>query len=429
MKIDLHFNINLTDGQKEAYNLYKSNDVDEIVMVFSRQSGKSTLCEIMLIETLLNKKCNCAYISPSFSQGKKIFRELMDLLADTGLIAKKNSSDLTFELINGSTMLFFSGKNATAIRGQTISGLLVIDEEAFLPETTPDGQNMYYNIIKPVTKAKKPLIAHVSTPNGKSGIFYEKYLEGLKLGGRIRTVVSNIYRDSTISQEDIEQLKKETPPLAWEQEFLCKFLDNALTVFTGFEGQFVKSTKELDTKKSVWIGVDLSATEDGDETIVTVIDSELNNKQYKITGTLDKKYSRIAEIIDSYQNVVAVYIEANGIGLPIINEIKKLVKKNKGKLHYWVTTNENKNEMVGDLALKIANKEIFFCSEEKELFQQYGVFTYRVNKNTGHVSYGAREGYHDDRILSLMICLRAKNDYPYSGGSNYTFVRTRPDRI
>ena len=431
MNVNLHFNINLTDGQREAYQLYKDPDVKELVLTYSRQSGKTTLCEIMLIETLVSKKCNAAYISPSYSQGKKVYRELMQLLSNTGLIEKKNSSDLTFELINGSTMQFFSAKNATAIRGYTVSGILILDECAFLPEVTPDGQNLYHNIIRPVTKAKKPLIVFVSTPNGKTGIYYEKYLEGLKEGGSVRTVISNIYRDSTISPEDIELLKRETPPLAWKQEFLCEFLDNALTVFTGFESQFTdtQSLTKLDKNKSVWMGLDLSATEDGDETILTAVDKEGRNQQWKITGTLDMKYKRIAEIIDSFPNVVSVYVEANGIGEPMSNEIKKLLKRHKSKLHYWTTSNENKKEMVGALALLIANGNIWFDKSETELFQQFGVFTYKINKTTRNITYNAREGYHDDRIMSLMIALRCRNDYPYAGASNYSFIPTRPDRI
>lgn len=102
MEINLHFNINLTKKQKEVYELYHSKDIREIVMNFSRQSGKTTMAEILLIETLVKSKTNCAYISPSYSQGKKVFREITQLLGQTQLIAKKNSTDLTISLINGS---------------------------------------------------------------------------------------------------------------------------------------------------------------------------------------------------------------------------------------------------------------------------------------------------------------------------------------
>ena len=163
MEIDLHFNINLTKKQKEVYELYHNPDVREVVMNFSRQSGKTTMAEILLIETLVKSKTNCAYISPSYAQGKKVFREITQLLGQTQLIAKKNSTDLTLELINGSFLQFFTAQSPTAIRGNTISGLLVIDEAAYLPETTPDGQLLWSMVIQPITKAKKPKILFIST--------------------------------------------------------------------------------------------------------------------------------------------------------------------------------------------------------------------------------------------------------------------------
>ena len=203
MEINLKFKINLTSKQKEAYDLFHKEEVRELVLNFSRQSGKTTLCEILLIETLVKKKCTCAYISPDYGQGKRVFREIVNLLSQTQLIKKKNSSDLTLELINGSYLQFFSGKNPTAIRGNTISGLLVLDEAAYLPEETSDGQNFYHMVVKPITKAKKPKIIFISTPNGKFGLFYQKYLEGLN-SDTVKTVECNIYTDSTISKEDIE---------------------------------------------------------------------------------------------------------------------------------------------------------------------------------------------------------------------------------
>lgn len=426
MEINLHFNINLTKKQKEVYELYHNKNIKEIVMNFSRQSGKTTMAEILLIETMVKKKCNCAYISPSFAQGKKVFREIAALLNQTKLIAKKNSTDLTLELINGSYLQFFTAQSPTAIRGNTISGLLVIDEAAYLPETTPDGQLLWSMVIQPITKAKKPKILFISTPNGKNGLFYDKYLEGLN-SETVKTVECNIYDDATISKEEIEELKANTPPLAWRQEFLCEFLDSALTVFEGFERQFV-DYQIVKFDGNVWIGVDLSANGE-DETIVTICNKEGYNKQKLVCGSLDAKYRKIADIINGEPKLVMCYCEANGIGEPMINEIKKLVRQ-KSKVLYFTTTNENKNEMVGSLQLDISQNKAFFDKEEKELYKQMGVFTYKVNKQTRRITYAAKEPYHDDRIMSLMIARRAMEDYPSKSiQSSYTFIGTRPDRI
>lgn len=424
MEINLKFKINLTSKQKEAYDLFHKEEVRELVLNFSRQSGKTTLCEILLIETLVKSKTNCAYISPSFAQGKKVFREIVNLLSQTQLIAKKNSTDLTISLINGSFLQFFTAMNPTAIRGQTISGLLVIDEAAYLPETTPDGQLLWSMVIQPITKAKKPKIIFVSTPNGKSGIFYEKYLQGIN-SQTTRTIECNIYEDTTISKEDIDELKATTPPLAFKQEFECQFLDSALTVFEGYEKQFIDYQNVKFDK--VWYGVDFSSVGE-DETVVT----KTNGKyvwQKVIKGTLDSKYRQIADIINSEKKLVMCYCEANSIGEPMINEVKKLVK-NKSRVLEYITTNENKAENVGSLQLAIAQNKIFFNKEDKELYTQMGVFTFKISKTTRRITYAAKEPYHDDRIMSLLMAIRAIEDYPInSASSNYSFVATRKDRI
>ena len=424
MEINLHFNINLTKKQKEVYELYHSKDIREIVMNFSRQSGKTTMAEILLIETLVKSKTNCAYISPSYSQGKKVFREITQLLGQTQLIAKKNSTDLTISLINGSFLQFFTAQSPTAIRGQTISGLLVIDEAAYLPETTPDGQLLWSMVIQPITKAKKPKILFISTPNGKQGLFYDKYLEGLN-SDTVKTVECNIYGDTTVSKEDIELLRQTTPPLAWQQEFECKFLDSALTVFEGYEKQFIDYQNV--TFNRVWCSVDFSSVGE-DETIFTKTDGKYV-WQKLINGTLDSKYRQIADIINSEKNMVMCYLEANGIGSVMINEVKKLVK-NKSRVLEYITTNENKAENVGNLQLAIAQDDIFFNKEDTELYKQMGVFTYKISKQTRRLTYAAKEPYHDDRVMSLMIALRAKEDYPSKSlESSYRFIATRKDRI
>lgn len=424
MEINLHFNINLTKKQKEVYELYHNKDIREIVMNFSRQSGKTTMAEILLIETLVKSKTNCAYISPSYSQGKKVFREITQLLGQTKLIAKKNSTDLTISLINGSFLQFFTAQSPTAIRGNTISGLLVIDEAAYLPETTPDGQLLWSMVIQPITKAKKPKILFISTPNGKQGLFYDKYLEGLN-SDTVKTVECNIYEDITISKEDIDELKATTPPLAWQQEFECKFLDSALTVFEGYEKQFIDYQNVIFNR--VWCSVDFSSVGE-DETIFTKTDGKYV-WQKLIKGTLDSKYRQIADIINNEKNMVICYLEENGIGSPMANEVKKLVR-NKSRVLEYITTNENKAENVGNLQLAIAQNDIFFNKEDTELYKQMGVFTYKISKQTRRITYAAKEPYHDDRVMSLMIALRAKEDYPSKSlESSYRFIATRKDRI
>ena len=144
-------------------------------------------------------------------------------------------------------------------------------------------------------------------------------------------------------------------------------------------------------------------------------------KQYLITGTLDMKNQKIAQILNN-SNAVAIYMENNGLGAPIINEVKKLVRR-KSNIYEWSTSNSSKEEIISDLAVKIANKELSFNSEDTELYGQFGTFVSKISK-TKKMTFGAQNGKHDDRIMSLAIALRCKNDFRYFGKNNNMFVKT-----
>ena len=158
-------------------------------------------------------------------------------------------------------------------------------------------------------------------------------------------------------------------------------------------------------------------------TVVTLINESLQVKQYVVEGNLDVKYNKIANIINSTPTLVAAYLENNGVGLPMINEIKKLVR-HKNKIYEWTTTNSSKEEIVSELAVKIANKEIHFNNEDNGLFAEFGQFIVKYTK-TGRMQFEAQSGKHDDRILSLCIALKCRNDFKYAGENNLNFVRTK----
>ena len=419
----INFRIELTKYQQEAWDCLHKKEIKELVLCWSRQKGKSVFAEIAMIEAALkNNKATIVYISPLYTQGKKIYREITEALEPHNLIKKKNSSSLILELVNGSVIQFFTTKSPTAIRGTTCSHLLVLDELAYFPETTTLGENVYHNVIKPITKTRKPKILMISTPCGKQGIFYEKYLEGMS-SETTKTLVSDIYTDPFLTKEELDELKRTTPPMAWEQEYEVKFLDNALTAFEGFEKCFrIYSEKDVSINDICWIGVDFSSVGE-DETILTVINKSEKVRQYKIDGELDDKYKKMADIINSYNRCAGVLLEDNGIGSVMINELKKLVKR-KSILHTFTTTNATKNEIVGLLQTAIANEEILFSKYNVGLYQQFGVFTFTINKKTRTISYAAKPPYHDDRIMSLCLALKAKNDYRMNDGKNVVEIKS-----
>ena len=382
-------------------------------------SGKTVLAEVMLIEYLCKQNTFNAYISPTYAQGRKVYKELVDLLEPTGVIRKANATTLTIETIYRSTFQAFSMESPNSIRGFTVSGILVMDECSFFPDTLTDGSDPWSSVIMPITKARKPKVLAISTPKGKRGFWYNMYLKAIEGEKGYKEITATIYDDSLVTEQEIEEIKKSVSPLAFDEEFLVKFLDSSLTFYVGYENCFKDYT--FNTQEKCWIGVDLSST-NGDNTVVTLINESMQVKQHIIEGTLDLKYQKIAKIINSTPNLVACYLENNGVGLPMIEQIKKLVR-HKSKLYEWTTTNSSKEEIVSDLAVKISNKEIQFNNDDVGLFAELGSFIVKYTK-TGKMQFEAMSGRHDDRVLSLCMALRCRNDFKFLGISKNKFVRT-----
>lgn len=415
--ITVNFNIKLTKGQQEAYNLIHRKDIQYLVLRWSRQCGKSVLAEVLLIEYLFKKNTYSAYVSPSYNLGRKVYSEVTKMLENTGIIKKANATTLTIETVFNSTLQFLSMEAYTSIRGLTISGILILDECSYYPDILPNGEEPWGNILMPIIKARKPKVVFISTPRGKRGMFYQMYLKAVAGEKGYAELSRTIYDDELVTEEEIEEIKRNISDIAFAQEFLIQFLDSSLTFFRGYEDCFSDYT--FNDREKTWVGVDLSSNGE-DNTVVTLVNASNQVKQYVVEGTLDQKYRKIADIIDKIPNLTAAYLENNGVGAPMINQIRQLVK-NRLILYEWATTNSSKEEIVSDLAVKIANKEIFFNNDDKGLFAELGNFIVKYTK-TGKMQFEAMSGKHDDRCMSLAIALRCKKDFKLSGTPNLDFV-------
>lgn len=414
--ITINFDIKLTKKQKEAYDIMHDKECKFLIARWSRQCGKTIFAEIMLIEYLCKKNTFNAYISPTFSQGKKVYAELNQLLEGSGIIKKSNAADLRIDTIYGSSLKFFSMESPTAIRGNTISGILVLDEAAFFPTQLPSGEDPYYNVIFPTIKARKPKVLVISTPCGRQGMYYDLYLKAFNKEKGYRELTATIYDDELISKEEIEDIKKGYPPLAFKQEFEVEFLDNALTVFPNFENCFDGHFE----RGKCWIGIDPSSVGE-DNTIVSIINRDNQVRQIKVDGTLDVKYAKIAQILNKF-SPVATYIENNSIGEVMANEIRKKLYR-KSNFYTFTTTNESKKQYISLLSVAIANGEIHFESDNKLLYSELSTFTFKLTKG-GNITYAARDGYHDDTVTSLGIALQCKEDFQYKPINRGNFIRT-----
>lgn len=412
----LSFDIQLSDSQREVFNLVHNGKYKFITVVFSRQSGKSTLMECLCIEWLFQPNNSIAYICRNFVLAKKVYRDIVKLIPKE-YIKSSNGSDFTIETTFGSVLTLYSSEQGSSLRGQTFTHM-ICDEFAFHKMEQPDGTHLWNDILSPTLKARGKKCIFVSTPLGKNNILYEMYQRGLSDDfPQYASIKKTIYDDGFVTDEQIEDIKKSIPELSFRSEYLCEWLDDGLSFFQGYSECF-----DVDkyTPSKCWIGIDCSG--DGtDATICAKINEQGEVELYEAVGTLDMKYRQIADLIDK-TNPVAVYAEINGLGLPMVNEIKKLIR-HKSKLYDWTTTNSSKEEIISDLAVQIANKNIHFMKNDNKLYNELENFVVTISK-TRKLTFAARGNYHDDRVMATAIALRCKNDFKYIGQNNNNFVRS-----
>ena len=413
----INFDISLSESQQEVYDLVQDKKYKYITVVFSRQSGKTVLMLVLCIQWMFQKNMSIAYICRNFVLSKRLYKELIKILPKE-IIKSANGTDLSIESIYGSTLNFYSAEQGASLRGQTFN-YMICDEFAFHKMEQPDGTHLWNDILSPTLKARGKKCIFVSTPLGKNNIFYEMYQRGLSDEfPKYASILKTIYDDGFITNDEIEEIKKSIPELSFKQEYMCEWIDDGLSFFQGFSECF--DIDKLSNGKC-WIGIDCSG--DGtDATVCSKINENGEIELFEAVGTLDMKYRQIADYLNR-ENPVAVYGEINGLGLPMLEEIKKLVR-HKSKIYDWTTTNSSKEEIISDLAVSIANKDVHFLKNDMKTYNEFGNFVVTVSKSR-KLTFAARGSGHDDRLMATAIANKCRQDFKYSSENKLNFITTK----
>jgi phage terminase large subunit len=161
-----------TKKQKEIITAGLDPSVKYIIGCFGRQAGKSFTAQNLLLKWLLEDNGSIGmWVSPVYSQSKKVFTELTNTIGGTGLTSSINKSELTIRFINGSVLYFRSGEREDTLRGYTLN-YLVVDEAAYIKD------EVWKTVLRPTVLVNGKKVLFISTPKGKNW-FYELSMRGL----------------------------------------------------------------------------------------------------------------------------------------------------------------------------------------------------------------------------------------------------------
>ena len=382
------------------------------VVKSKRQTGKSITIETILMFFAINKSgsCNIA-ISPTLGQGRKMYKEVKNALQNLPLFESANSTTLEINLTNRSQILFKSAEQADGLRGNTVSGILCIDEVAYIKD------DIVYQVL-PFCDAHKAPILIVSTPLFKSGVFYDFYMNGLNgVNGFHSYDICDYDTSVLLSPEKLEIYRQSVSPQIFRSDYLGEFLTENSEIF----GNLKKLVKGVIHQSRVKVmGVDwstggLDSGKNPDETALSIM-NEYRELEY-IEGFSDKDTNQTIDyIVDKIveYGVSKVVVETNSMGRIYIDLLKrKIVSRGiRCQVVEFTTTNDSKREIIEDLVVHCQNGTISLI-DDKKLFLQMMNFVVKKTPS-GKITYeSGSSNIHDDLCLALAFSLYALKQGQY----------------
>lgn len=398
----------LYQWQSDVFIGVKQHWKDSIHVVKSRrQCGKSLLAELIgMYYCIQNKNFRYYIISPTFNQADKMLTEIWKMCKGQPFYYKKNDIKRQIIFKNGAEIRLFSAEQGVeALQGYTCE-LLVIDECAYMSEDIIDAVMPYVNV------SKGPIIMF-STPRTKSGQFYNYYSMGLSSDH------NNIYSydwvnydvSELLSPTKLELYRKTVDPLKFKTYYLGQFLDNESDFFGDFS-QCVKD-KPHTCNESVVFGIDWAGATGGDYTAISIIGMSGQLYDIKYFNDKDPKQT-IAEIL----RLVAQYkpkkvtVETNSIGNIYFGLLRDELKMRNVPLVGFYTDNNSKDKIISKLQIAFQNNKIMIYTDYELMDElQYYELTY---SKTGKRVFNARNGHHDDILMSLAIAYNSLTSGNYA---------------
>ena len=366
-----------------------------------RQIGKSFIIINELLRFAINytNTVSCC-LSPTLNQARKIYKQILKVTDQTGVVIKKNDSLLEIEFINGSVLVFKSAEQRESLRGYTFNGILCIDEAAYISDEV-------WSIIRPTCDVYQAPILMVSTPKFRMGFFFETFQMGFldKYKGRITSYdLCKFDTSALLSKEQLELYRQMLPKNMYVTEYMGEFLDSESIVFGDFK-QCISN--DITDYNELYIGIDWSSGVGADDTVVTAL-NEHNEMVFQLAfnnkSTMEQ-INYITEYLSGFGNKVKhIVAECNGLGKPLCDNLKEKIKKI--PIVEWYTTNQNKIELINKLQVAFEQKKIRILDDDA-LIAELSIFEAKMNAK-GTVQYGAPVGGNDDRVLSLLFALHSK---------------------
>ena len=365
-----------------------------------RQIGKSVTVEMLLLYYAVNKMGSTSIcISPTLNQSRKIFKEIVRAIQELPIYKSSNATTLEINFYNNSTILLKSGEQQSGLRGNTVSGILVIDEAVYVSDDT------IYECL-PFVDANRAPILMTSTPKLKSGVFYEWYTKAMEGEKGFHFYDINQFDTSALlSKERLEMYRRSVSPQVFRCEFEGNFIDAVSELFGDIK-RLVGTT--ITPSQNIVAGIDWGTGNGGDDTALTIM-----NDHKEVIKCFAFNDLEPLETIDFLLEKMVQYgvkkavVETNSIGSTYISLLKRKISERGLRIQIieFTTTNATKRDIIEALQVDCLNGVIQIPNDNKLMLE---MVSYEMQKTpSGAITFNGILGQHDDMVISLALALYA----------------------
>lgn len=371
--------------QKRLLDYVISNPTGKRVSVIApRQCGKSyTICNLLAYFALTHSGTESILFEPSYKQCQNQFKTIVDNL---GKVCEGNKSDMVITFCNKSTIRFLSAEQAEeTLRGYTCSGLLVYDEASSIKDDI-------FAITKPYANVSNCTIIYVSTPKFKQGTFYHYCTDE-----HAQHFVWKIEDNPFITEEQLADIRRTTPPNLFKSEYLGEWLDMSGDVFGDFSHLVTSTYSTMDGNVA---GLDWGSGNNADDTAFVAF-----NQMHEMTACEHWNDLGTTETIDKVvmlvkrHRIATLVAERNSIGSVYLDLLKKRLK-GICRIVEFNTSNDSKRDIIESLQVAINNGELTILNDNELMLQ---LSSYEMEKTpTGKITYNGH-GTHDDLVIAMAL--------------------------
>lgn len=383
----------LTDYQKDLYNAVMEDNGRgrTYVVKAKRQCGKSAIACVLLIAISLSEKTTNIIVEPTLNQSRRVFKQITSMMQGSNAIKNANQSLLSIEFTNGSEIMLKSAEQQESLRGMTATGIMVIDEGAFIKDDI-------YEILFPCVDAHRTPLMIISTPLFEDGYFFKFYNDN----------TNNIVYDwcdydtsMFLPQEKLEYYRTTMSTLKFQSEYLGQFIRDGSYVF----GNIYDCIAPKSDNPPVYAGIDWGSGNGGDYTVMTLLDDNKTITTITAFNNVEpvEQIAKLSAVINQNPTLKAVAVETNSIGNVYISMLKQSLRK-PHIIKNFTTTNESKRKIIEQLVAAFPNKKINII-DDKELIKELNHYT--VMKTSKGYTYNGLSGYNDDYVMSLAFAYDA----------------------